>query len=183
MVLADYLFIGGIVLFAILGLGLGLGKQLGFFTRGIFGLIISVFLCYLLFGFVYNILFVQERLAHFREVLGRSNGFFLKILRYIRVDIICYAVALFLIVTVLRIILMLVLKGVLEIDTPVMKVLNKSFGLILGVAVFFALGLIVMQIMYLSGDGNVPQTMKGSVFGLDYVYTHNPLTKISALWR
>ena len=182
MVLADYIFIAGLLLFIILGLALGFGKQLSILTKGIFGIIISVVICYFVFWLVYNIPFVQSLLAQFKESLAATDKPIVKFLLTIRIDIIVYAVALFIVVTIVRIIVVLIIKNVMEIDTPVMKVINKVLGLILGIAVFIVLGLIVMQIMYLSGDGTVPEKMTGSFFRLDVIYVNNPLTKIAALW-
>ena len=182
MVLADFIFIAGLVIFIILGLALGFGKQLSILTKGIFGIIISVVICYFIFGLVYNIPFVQALLEKFKQSLVEKDTAVVKLLLTIRIDIIVYAIALFVIVSIARLIIVAIIKNVMEIDTPVMKIINKVLGLILGVAVFFALGLIVMQIMYLSSDGAVPEKMVGSFFRIDVIYANNPLTKIAALW-
>ena len=183
MVLVDWIFIAGLLLFALIGLGLGFGKQLSFLTKGIFGVIISVVVCYFIFGLVYQLPFVQALLNKFRESLSSSEKPVVQFLLKIRVDIIAYAVALFVVVSIARLILVAIIKNVMEADTTVMKVINKTLGLVLGVAVFAALGLIALQIVYLSGDGSVPQGITGSFFKMDYIYTHNPLTVIEKLWK
>lgn len=183
MVLADFIFIAGLLLFAIIGAALGFGKQLGILTKGIFGIIISVVVCYFIFGLVYNIPFVQTLLAKFKEALVGTEKPIVNFLLKIRIDIIVYAIALFIVVTIARIIVVAIIKNVMEIETTVMKFINKLFGIVLGVAVFAGIGLIVMQIMALSGDGTVPEKMNGSFFHLDWVFEHNPLTKIQALWK
>ena len=182
MVTADFIFIAGLVIFAVLGLALGFGKQLSILTKGIFGIIISIVVCYFVFGLVYNIPFVQSLLAKFKDYLVSTDKPIVQFLLKIRIDIIVYAVALFLVVTLLRIIIVLIIKNVMEIESTPMKIINKTLGLILGIAVCIAIGLIVMQIMYLSGDGTVPEKMKGSFFHLDVLYLNNPLTKIASLW-
>lgn len=182
MVAADFIFIAGLLLFIILGFALGFGKQLSILTKGIFGIIISVVICYFVFGLVYNIPFVQSLLAKFKESLLATEKPIVKFLLTIRIDIIVYAIALFIVVSIVRIIIVLIIKNVMEIETTVMKIINKTLGVILGIAVFFGLGLIVMQIMYLSGDGAVPEKMVGSFFRLDVIYANNPLTKIAELF-
>ena len=183
MVTADFIFIAGLVVFAILGLALGFGKQLSILTKGIFGIIISVVICYFVFGLVYNIPFVQSLLEKFKEYLISTDKPIVQFLLKIRIDIIAYAVALFLVVTILRIIIVLIIKNVMEIESTPMKIINKTLGLVLGIAVCIAIGLIVMQIMYLSGDGSVPESMQGSFFHLDVIYQNNPLNLIEKLWK
>ncbi len=186
MVTVDFVFIAGIALFAFLGLGLGFGKQLSFFTKGIFGFLISVFVCYLLFGFVYNVPFVQTLLEKFKESLSSSDKTAVKILLKIRIDIVVYAVALFAVVTVVRIIVVAIIKNALEADTLVMKIINKTAGLLLSLVMFAALWLIVFQILFLTkggADGALAQKLQGSFFRLDHLYTHNPLTAIEKLWK
>ena len=185
MAIIDYVFIGGVLLFALIGLGLGFGKQLSLLTRGILGLIISVFVCYLIFGLVYNIPFVQSLLEKFKQVLASSDKPVVSFLLKIRIDIIAYAVALFILVTLARILVVYIIKNVMEIESTPMKIVNKTLGLVLGVAVFFALGIIALQVIFLiyGTEGGVWQAMEGSFFKLDYVYTHNPLTLIQNLWK
>lgn len=186
MTTVDFVFIACIAFFAFLGLGLGFGKQLSFLTKGIFGFLISIFVCYLLFGFVYNIPFVQTLMEKFRESLAASDKTVVKILLKIRIDIVVYAVALFAVVTVVRIIVVAIIKNVLEADTVVMKIINKTAGLLLSLVIFAALWLIVFQILFLTkggADGTFAQKMQGSFFKLDYLYTHNPLTAIEKLWK
>ena len=52
MLIADWVALGLILLFAVLGLLLGFGRGLRFFTKGIFGFIISVIFCYFLGGLI-----------------------------------------------------------------------------------------------------------------------------------
>ena len=182
MVFADIVCIVGIVIFAFLGAIFGFGKMLKFLTSGIFGIIISVVICYFVFGMVYNIPFVQSLLERFKEALVASDKPIVRFFLTIRVDIVVYAIVLFIVVSVARIVIVEIIKHVMEVQTTVMKIVNKTFGVILGVALFVGIGLIVMQIMYWSGDGTAPEQMAGSSFRLDYIFTHNPMTNIEALW-
>ena len=182
MVIADWIFIAGIVLFALVGVFLGFGKELDLLTKGVFGIIVSVIICYFVFGLVYNIPFVQALLLKFKETLVATEKPFVHFLFKIRIDIIVYAIALFLVVSGVRLVIVYIIKNVMEIDSKPMKIVNKSLGVILAVAVFFALGLIVMQIMYFATDGAVPDKLAGSFFRLDRIYANNPLAARIIEW-
>lgn len=173
----DFVVIGAVLLFIILGLLLGFGKILEIFTSGIFGIIISIVVCYFIFGMVMNIPFVQALLAKFVAKVSGSDNVFLKFLLKIRIDAIALGIVLFIIVQIVRMILVAILKGALEADTPVMKFINKTVGVIVNVAIAFALLLIVFQIIFMvQGDtGDVYAAMKGSFFRLDKLYLNNPL--------
>ena len=184
MIVMDYIFIGVGILFAIIGLLLGFGKQLKILTSGIFGIIISIVVCYFIFGFVLNLGFVQTLLESFREKVAASDNGFMRFLLTIRIDVIALAIVLFLIVQIVRIIIVAIIKGVMEANNPVLKVINRTLGLLLGVAVFLALMLIVMQIIYLSQgtDGEIYAKLEGSFFRLDRIYLNNPLNAVKGLW-
>lgn len=177
MVVMDFVLIGAVLLFIILGLVLGFGKILEIFTSGIFGIIISIVVCYFIFGMVMNIPFVQTLLGKFVAKVSESDNAFLKILLKIRIDAIALGIVLFIIVQIIRMIIVAILKGVLEADTPVMKFINKTVGVIVNIGIAIALLLIVFQIIYMvqGTDGSVYAAMKGSFFRLDKLYLKNPL--------
>ena len=183
MVSADYIAIAAVLIFAIIGSMIGFGKQLQILTKGIFGIVISLVVCYLLFGFVYNIPFVQTLLEKFKDYLISTDKPVVNFLLKIRIDIIAYAVALFIVVTIVRIVIVSIVKNVVEAESTVMRFVNKVLGAILGVGIAALIGLVVMQIKFISGDGVVPEKLVGSFFRLDYVYAHNPLTAILNLWK
>ena len=68
MIVADFIFIGVAAVVAFLGWLIGFGKTLKFFTSGIFGILISVFVCYCLGGIIMNIGFVSDLLAKLAAV-------------------------------------------------------------------------------------------------------------------
>ena len=182
MVIADWIFIAGILVFAGLGAFLGFGKQLELLTKGVFGIIVSVIICYFVFGLVYNIPIVQNLLLKFKEALAATEKPFVNFLFKIRIDIIAYAVVLFLVVSALRLVIVYILKNVMEVDSKPIRIANKTLGVILGIAVFISIGLIVMQIVFFASDGAVPEPLQGSLFRLDRLYEHNPLAAQIIKW-
>ena len=180
MLVADYIAIGALVVFALLGFLVGFGKGLKFFTSGIFGVIISVFVTYLLFGLVYDLSFVKELLDKFNNWL-REQGDVGTFFADIYTDRIVLAVAIFIIVQIVRVIIVKIIKSIVEIDNVVFKIINKTLGLVFFVAVLAALVLIVFQIIaWIGGETaqNFANQLKDSVIGLDWLFENNPLNSI-----
>ncbi|MBQ9513621.1 MAG: hypothetical protein IJR66_01385 [Clostridia bacterium] len=179
MVLADGIAIG-VALFAVIsGLLLGFGKQLYFISGGIVGFIISSVVAYFLYGAVLNIPFVSELLSKIISKLAEQNNAVCDFLIKMRIELVVYCVALFMIIQVIRIIVFMIIKDTFEIDNVVIRVINKVFGVILSLCLTFALMLIVFQIIYwVKGtDAGLYGYLQGSLFKLDYVYLNNPLLK------
>lgn len=176
----DWIILALILVFCILGMLFGFGKGLKFFTRGIIGFIISIFICYALGGIIYNIGFVAKALDSFRNSLAGKNGFCNFLLK-IQIDIIVYYVALFIVVTILRIILVHIIKRFFEIENVVLIIINKFFGVVLFVAAFFVLLLLVFFVIGLIGgttELNFYAKLAESKIGLDWLYEYNPFMKI-----
>ena len=177
----DWIILALILLFCILGMLFGFGKGLKFFTRGIIGFIISIFICYALGGIIYNIGFVARALDSFRNSLAGKGNSFCKFLLKIQIDIIVYYVALFIVVTILRIIIVHIIKRFFEIQNVVLIIINKFFGVILFVAAFFVLLLLVFFVIGLIGgttELNFYSKLTDSNLGLDWLYEYNPFMKI-----
>lgn len=185
MVITDWIVIGLIVLFAILGMLFGFGKGLKFFTGGIFGIIISVFVCYALGGLIYNISFVHKGLESFRAVLERNGSKFCNFLLMIRIETIVYYVVLFVAVTFIRILIVKIIKSIVEIDNMFLIVLNKILGVVFYVAVLVLLILFVFWIIALIKGPNLSDfpSLAGSKFKLGWLYENNPfMTIIKVIW-
>lgn len=184
MIVADFIFIGGAIAVAFLGWLLGFGKTLKFFTSGIFGILISVFVCYCLGGMIMNITFVSDLLAKLAAVWGEKEGFFFEFLTKIRLEIIIYYVALFIIVQILRVIIVNVLKNIAESDAKVMKIINRFFGAALLLCMGLLITLFVFQIILWVGGStlqSVKESFAGSALKLDYIFFDgNPLAQIVA---
>ena len=178
MNLADWIVIGLLALFAIFGMLFGFGKGLKFFTGGIFGIIISVFVCYALGGLIYNIGFVHSGLNAIRDALTENGNGFCRFLLLIQIDIIIYYVALFIVVSILRMILVRIIQRIVEIDNMLLIIANKTLGVRYFVGVLILTILFVFWIIGLFNGGSVPQFLEGSKLKLDWVYEHNPLMTI-----
>lgn len=181
MINADWIALGAIVLFALLGAIFGFGKGLKFFTSGIFGIVISVFVCYCLGGFVLELQFVQDLLAKISSGWVGKEGFFYDFLTKIHLEIIIYYIILFIVVCVLRRILVSLLKHVVEINFLPVKIINKVLGAALFVCAVTLLALVVFQIVYWVGGStaeNFRTVLADSAFKLDRLFENNPLNSI-----
>lgn len=180
MITADWVAVGLVAVFALLGLLLGFGKGLKFFTSGIFGIIISVFVCYCVGGLVLKLDIVQQLLNKFIGVLENKNGF-CDFLIDIHIDIIVYYIALFIVVQIVRIIIVAILKNIAEINNIVFKIINKLLGLIFFLAVLAIITLFVFQIIgWIGGstEENFKNLLDGSLFKLDVLFSNNPLLSL-----
>ena len=177
MIFADLILILLIVASVLLGAIFGFGKGLKWFTSGIFGKIISIVVCYFLFGVVLNWGISQALLSKFIAALEANGSGFCNFLLSIRIDLIVFAVALFIVVQILRVIVVSIIRRVMEIKNKGVIVINKVLGIVLFAAFAAMAGLIVFQVIaWISGaEGPVYQSLQGSAFGLDYVFSHNPL--------
>lgn len=178
MVLADWIVLAAVVLFALIGLFVGFGGTLKFFTGGIFGVIISVVVCYFLYGVVIGWEFVQALMDKLVEAVAAGNNVFCDFLLKIKIEHIVLCLAMFILVQIARVIVVLVIKNVAEIKNPVMKVLNKALGLVFMTALALALILIVFQIVAWIGGGTAEsflEALNGSGLKLDWLFINNPM--------
>ena len=146
MITADFIAIGIVAFMALMGLLAGFGKCLKFFTCGLFGIIISIIICYLLGVVILKIGFISDLVDKFIAALTDKNSFCDFLLR-IRIHLVVYYVALFTVVMVLRAILVRIIKSIAEIENSVIKVLNKIFGGIFMVCVTAVLTLFAFQVI------------------------------------
>lgn len=181
MQIVDWLALGIILLSALIGLMLGFGKLLKMFTGGIFGIIISVVVTYFLIGVVASWPFVQALMGKLSDTMQASGSGFVKFLYRISTPKIILGIILFIIVQILRIIIVKVIKGVAEIDNPVINAFNRIGGMIIMLGVICMLALIVFQIVFWIG-GDTAVSFKNYLTGalrLDWVFDNNPLRYIN----
>ena len=184
MLIADWIALGIIILFAIIGLLVGFGRGLRFFTKGFFGFIISVFVCYSLGGFIIHIGFVDNLLTSFRGLFEGKEAWYFKLLLTIRIDIIVYYIVLFIVVQILRVIIVKIISSVFEIQNVFLKIINRIFGMVLFLCVLVLIAMIVFQIIYWIGGNtalNFVAKISGSALKLDWFYEHNPLIELIEL--
>jgi len=184
MIIADMVALGGALLFAIIGLIFGFGKGLKFITGGIFGFILSIAICYVISGFVLEISFVNEFAMGINEALSADGNVFFDFLVKINAGFIVVYIIMFVAVQLVRIIIISILKSIFEINNGFMKFINKTFGIILYLAIGAALALVAFQIIaWIGGDSaeSFRALLEGSVLKLDWIYDNNPLKAIMEL--
>ncbi len=181
MQLVDWIVIGVLALSLLIGSLVGFGKLLKIFTGGIVGVIISVVVTYFCIGIVSSWGFVQELMAKLLTVMKNADNTIVNFLIDIGIEKIILAVAIFIIVQIVRIIIVNVIKGVVEAENAVMKVVNRFFGAVFMVAIACMIALLVFHVIDLIG-GNTEQdfinSISGSKLRIDYIFEHNPLQYI-----
>ena len=173
MVLADWIFIGGILACLALGAMIGFGKGLKFITRGIIGFAISVFLCYTFGGIFLEIPFVNNLLTELAAKWAHIEW-----LSKIHLEIIIYYIILFAAVSLLRIIIVKIFAHVMETDVFAIKVINKACGALLFTAIGILVILFVFQIIVWIGGDTAAEFAKKIAGGtiVQPIYENNPLT-------
>ena len=180
MLTADVVVIIAFILCIVLGSLLGFGRVLRFFSGGIFGMIISVVICYFLFGVVLSWEFVQELLLKFTDTLAEKDSWILNILIKIRIDLVVFAIVLFGVVQLIRTLVVNFVAEIFEAQNKFVSVINRLLGLIILTAFVIIFTLVAFQIIaWVSGtDGAFYQSLSGSVFKLDALFADNPLNAV-----
>ncbi|MGN0813462.1 MAG: hypothetical protein ACI4MQ_08145 [Candidatus Coproplasma sp.] len=184
MQIVDWIALGIVLLVALIGILLGFGKCLKIFTGGLVGIIISIVVTYFLIGIVGSWGFVQDLLAKFTQALVDNGSGFCMFLKTIGIESIVLAVALFLIVQLIRILIVNIVNGISESKNVVIRVINKTLGLIFSLAFFAMIALIIFQIIYLIG-GTTSENFREYLTGalkLNVLYDNNPLRIIADMW-
>lgn len=175
MNLADWIFIGGIIICLILGSLFGFGHLLKFLTGGIIGILISVFVCYTFGGLILDIPFVHEMLSNLASHWSHIGW-----LTAIHPEIIIYYVVLFLITMILRKLIVKILAFVVETDVLVLKIINKVGGALLFTAMAFLIMLFVFQVITWMGGGalyDLEKALSGSSI-VKPIFENNPLLRL-----
>lgn len=161
------------ILFAGLGLAFGFARTLRFFTKGVFGFILSVFICFTFGGMIAGIPAVANLIEKLHVSLSDAWSFLGKI----RLELVIYYVILFFAVQILRMIVVKLIGGVFSADNAVMRVINRVFGMILMVAAVFLLLLLVFGILKIFENTGAVQDMLVKLDGtfLKVLYDNNPV--------
>ena len=161
-----------------LGFGalLGFGRSLKVFTKGIFGFVVSLVVCYFIYGIVLDWKVVGDLLEKFHNFLVKKNNFFCDLLITIRIDMIAFYAGLFIIVTLIRVFLVNLICELMSSENKAVRVVNKILGAIFFTFMVCVVALIVFQI--LSGSSSFGAKLEGSFFKLDKIFKNNPLKSI-----
>ena len=181
MILADFIALAIVILFAVTGVMVGFGKGLELATNGLVGIIISIVACYFFLGMITEIGFVQNFMLGIVNALKNDGAWYATVLLAIRIDVVCVAVITFVLVQLVRILIINIIRAVAETDLLVMKIINKVLGAVLFIACALALALIVFQIIaWIGGETAISfaSSLKGSAFALDGLFEVNPLKSL-----
>lgn len=175
MVLADWIAIGIVIVFLALGALIGFGSGLKFFTSGIFGIIIGVVVCALVGTVFLEVGFVRDLLDKLAACWAD-----VEFLNKIRLDAVIYYVILFVVVQILRIIIVTIIKHVSESKNILIKIVNKTLGAVMFLAIGVLLAFLALKIIgWVGGDTamNLYDSLTGSAFKLDVLFE-----KINTKW-
>lgn len=164
------------VLFGYFG---GFGKVLIFASKGVVGKIVSIIICYSIFGFVLNFSFVQRWLNQFVNYLKTDPNFLKNLLLWSRIELIAFAVGLYFLIRLLLGILVHFVDDAMNSDEKWMFFANKFLGVVFSVAVVVIFMLIFLQLFYwFSGpSGAIAASLRDTLL-LDALYLENPLHAI-----
>ena len=185
MLLADWIAIVVIALFCLIGIIVGFARGLRFFTKGFVGIIIIIIVVYLVGNPIYKITFVQEILGKLNTALTGKNSF-CDILVTMRIDLIVYYLVLFIAVLIIKVIFVKIVLAIAEIESVVIKFIDKIFGVIFFAALMVLFVLVAFWIINLIG-GSTAETVvsyiSGSKLKLDWFYENNPFMIIIKIIR
>ena len=169
----DVITVIAAIVLALLGLLLGFGKTLRFFTKGIFGVVLSVFVCATFGGMIAGIPAVAEWIGLLNTKLGESWSF----LETIHLATVIYYVVLFFAVQIVRIIIVKCVAGVFEADILPMRIVNKLLGMALMVAAVLLLTLLVLAVFRIVEDTAFVQNILAKINGtfLGTLYENTPV--------
>ena len=169
----DIVTIAVAVIAALVGFIGGFGKGLKFFTKGVFGIIISVFVTAAFAGLFLKIETVSGWVADITQLASQKWAFFATI----NVGLIAYYVVFFLIVQVLRMLVVKVVCGIFEADNKVMKVINRVLGLVFVPAVLLTALLLVFAVFKIIDETQFVQDVLAKLDGtfLSTLYYANPI--------
>ena len=169
----DIVFIAIGVALLILGYIRGFGKSLRTFTSGVFGIVISVFVCVAFGGMILGTPKMTEWVGQLNDILTAKWEFLGKI----QAGVIIYYVALFVVTQIVRIIIVKLICGLFEADNGVMKVINRILGMIFAPAIAFAFLLLVLAVLKCFEDSAAISNMLAEIDGsiLKKLYDINPI--------
>lgn len=161
------------IILAVFGTALGFGRTLRIFTKGIFGIIISVFLCVTFGGMIAGIPAVADWIAGLNGKLGDVWGF----LATIRLATVIYYILLFFVMTLLRILVVRLIGTAFAAPILPVRILNRVLGAVLAVGGTLLFVLLVFAVLRIFGETSFVQDlaskMEGSFLGL--LYENNPV--------
>lgn len=151
MIVADWVFLGIILGGLSLGALLGFGRVFKFFTTGIFGIIISIVVCFLIGAAFQGA--AEPLLNKLANAITANENWFCQFLCKINIQVVLYYVIMFAVVWVLRYIIVKIIKAVSESENKIIKVLNRLFGALLFLGMLLLVGFLIIRLIgWVGGD-------------------------------
>ncbi|MDR0752364.1 MAG: hypothetical protein LBF12_07290 [Christensenellaceae bacterium] len=171
--MVDLSYLVAFIIIALLGLLLGFGKILKIFTSGPFGLIISIIFCAFLGGTLQSVPFIADFITSINQKAIDIASFF----QYIKPGIVVYYIVMFLIVQIFRMFVVKLIKTLMEIEKPAIKLLNRILGLVFSVAFSSAFLLLFFAVVEIFDSTQFGQNIilklgDGIIRG---IYDNNPI--------
>ncbi|MBR1624199.1 MAG: hypothetical protein IJ676_00495 [Clostridia bacterium] len=182
MDLYSIIIIVAFALSVVLGFLLGFGRTLSFLTKGIVGVILSIFFCITFGGMIAKIGFVSNLIQKGNDYFGQ----FAQILAKLNVATWIYYVILFFIAQIIRIIIVRIIKAIFQPKNKESKVygvrslINRILGALLFGAFCVLVVYLVMAVLALltdvEGVHNLLETLGARKFSFFLkMYEHNPI--------
>ena len=173
----DWIFLGALLIVAILGSVLGFGKVFSLFVLNKFVRILAaIFVCYTFGGMILSIPFINQLLIDLA-----ANWAHIEFLTKIHLEIVIYYIALFIITMLIILILSRIVRGVSESRFTPIRVLNKVCGAMLFVAFAMALMLLVFHIISWIGGQTAESVLSALQMDANAIvrplYENNPMTQ------
>lgn len=169
----DIIFIIVFVAIAVLGYLVGFGRSLKLATKGVFGIVISIFVCAMLGGALMGIGAVRS----FIENIDAYFSGFWSFLSVIHFGTIVYYLSFFLLVQAARAIIVGIICKITESENKGVKIVNKILGVVFVPA--FCLGLLLLAFAGLKAFEDSAATIsflaKVENSFLLTLYTNNPI--------
>lgn len=172
----------GFAVSLLLGLLLGFGKTLSFLTKGVVGIVLSIFFCITFGGMIARLGFVSDLIARGNEYFGTKA----QILAKLNVATWIYYVILFFIAQIIRIILVRIIRSIFEpknkesVVGGVRNIVNRVLGMLLFGVFFVLVVYLVMAVLALltdvQGVSDMLTTLEAKKFSFFLkMYEHNPI--------
>ena len=171
LITADWIFLGIIVGGLLLGMLIGFGKLFKFFTSGIFGIILSIIVCFLIgFAFYGTMEPLLDKLA---DKITSVDNWFCQFLGKLQIQKVLYYVIMFIVVWLLRFIVVRIIKGVAESNNKAIKAVNRVLGGIFFVACLLLIAILALRLIGWVGGStadSVLDELSKSKLGLSEIY-------------
>lgn len=174
MSIVDIVTIVVLIFSLLLGLARGFGKSLKSFTKGIFGVVISVFVVVSLGGMITNISYAGDFIVKINDIIVTKSEFFGKL----QLGIWVFYILLFFVVQLARILVVKVVVDIFQNDNKVIHFINKFLGAVFAPAAVFMFVLLVLALFKsfetLTVVKNILAELNDSY--LLVIYNNNPIS-------